>query len=73
MRQNTFKYPSSAHASLIRNRGNMLPPTDDMIRMMIVAMPESWARVRAAVARTRPKLAAAAAVKAVITMKPGTW
>ena len=57
--------------SLMRKRGNMLPPSEDMMRMMMVDMPDSWARVRAAVARTSPKPAAAAAVNAVITKNPG--
>ena len=51
----------------------MLPPSADIVRMRIVDMPESCARVRASVASTRPKPAAAAAVKVVITTKPGRW
>ena len=49
-RQNTFRYPSSAHAlnvssptfcivSLIRKRGNMLPPSADIVRIRIVEKP----------------------------------
>ena len=51
-RQNTAMYPSSAQAlnvtrpifcmvGVIRNRGNMLPPSADIVRIRIVEMPES--------------------------------
>ncbi len=81
-RQNTLMYPSSAQAlkvtspifcipSLMRKRGNMLPPTADIARITIVEMPDNCARVRHSVASTSPNAAAAHAVKTVITAKPG--
>ena len=51
----------------------MLPPSDDIVRMMIVDIPESCARVRASVASISPKPAAAPVVNAVITTNPGRW
>ena len=53
--------------SLIMKRGNMLPPSDDIVRMTIVEMPDSCWRDRHSVASTSPNAAAAAAVNAVIT------
>src|SRR5688572_818617 len=83
-RQNTLRYASSAQplnvsnpnfciVSLIRKRGNILPPAADMARMMIVDNPESCARDRLSVANTSPKAAAAALVKTVTMKNPGRW
>ena len=41
--------------SLIRKRGNMLPPSADIVRIRIVEKPGQLRRVRASVASTRPK------------------
>ena len=49
----------------------MLPPSADMVRIRIVEKPDSWPRVCASVASTRPSAAAAAAVTTVMMTKPG--
>ena len=56
--------------SLMRKRGNMLPPSADMVRIRMVEKPESCAR-EARVARISARAAAAADVASVITAKPG--
>ncbi len=38
----------------MRNLGNMLPPSADMVRMMSVEKAPSWARVRARLASSMP-------------------
>src|SRR5438445_7929240 len=65
--------PKRCMASLIRKRGHMLPPTADMIMITKVESPPSWARLRVAVARTREKAAAAAAVTDVTMANPARW
>jgi hypothetical protein len=45
----------------MRKRGNMLPPSADIVRIRIVENPDSCARVRASVASTSPNADAALA------------
>ena len=81
-RQKIFVNPSIAHALIvnnpafcidsgIRNRGNMLPPIDDMIRMTSVESAPSCARVWHTLASSIPNDATANDVNTPITTNPG--
>jgi hypothetical protein len=59
--------------SLMRKRGNMLPPSAFSPSTIRFASPESCWRVRESVASTSPNAAAAAAVNTVMITKPGRW
>src|SRR5438045_9012913 len=80
-RQKTLVKPSIAHALMVsspafciasgmRKRGNMLPPTEDMIRITNVDSGPSCARVRHVLAKSIPNAATAKAVHSPIMTQP---
>ena len=62
---------SFCSCSLIRKRGNMLPPSAFRLSTSRLARPDSCWRVRDSVASTSPNAAAAPAVHTVMMVNPG--
>ena len=65
--------PAVCIALGIRKRGNMLPPSDDMMRISSVDTAPNCARVWHMLASSIPKAATANAVQIPITTNPGMW
>ena len=60
--------------SLIRKRGNMLPPSADIMRITIVEMPAELLRaMRHSGGEHQAEAGGGAAVTSVMTTKPGRW